>query len=487
MATQSERNFRENDEPFGEHVARVRSKWFNLIELWEVFNHLKLPKRGKILDIGCADGRFLEYAHSRAPRSALFGIDYARNPLKKCLTKEFRISAACADACDMPFKPGLFSAGVSIQVVQHFSNREERLRALQAYYDVLQEGAKLVVTVLNQKTWYHSVDNLKYGQLKSCPQIFVHLFNEKDLREDLENAGFVVNRISGINNLPTWCYHKLGFLVVILDIFISECVRPLSLMKGSYLLAECTRSAHAKKSNRAESLLNRFSRSTTFSVFRKKGVLSATGYLTYAFITDMLVIRSHGYIMEANLQEIDEPGIFFGDLQTKNLEFHSLEPGVNLPEFCYGISSKESQSRLKQGHRCFYMTSKGAIVCAVWIGLGKINYPGRSVYLYSDTPVFSLQPDQAWLYDLVCDPVHRGKGWTTLLVREALKRCKELGMHRITATVGLSNVASIKVMLKNKFQILYKVGFVRLLFIAFRKKRHVDQEFTNRYLGKKTP
>jgi len=240
---QNERNFREIDEPFGEHVARVRSRWFNLIELWEVHKHLKSPKRGRMLDIGCADGRFLEYVHSRSRQCTLFGIDYAKNPLKKCLAKRIKISVACADVCDIPFKSGLFSAGVSIQVVQHVPLKEERIRALQGCYRVLEEGAKLVVTVVNQSTWFHAVDNRKEGQLKSCPEIFIHLFDQKDLREELESAGFNVERIIGINNLPTWCYNKLGFLAVILDVFISECVRPLGLKKGSYLLAECTRRA----------------------------------------------------------------------------------------------------------------------------------------------------------------------------------------------------------------------------------------------------
>jgi SAM-dependent methyltransferase/GNAT superfamily N-acetyltransferase len=451
--------------------------------LWKVFRHLKLPRHGKILDIGCADGRFLEYVHSRVAHCALYGIDYARNPLRKCLAKRFKISVACADVCDIPFKSGLFSGGVSIQVFQHIPSREERIRALQGCYHALEEGANLVVTVLNQSTWYHSVDNWKEGQLKSCPEIFVHLFDEKDLREELESAGFVVNQIIGINNLPTWCYNKLGFLVIILDVFISEFVRPLSLKKGSYLLAKCTRSSHVKKISGAESLSDRVFRSKTFSVFRKKGFFRAAGYFMSAFISDMLVVRSRGYIIEADLQEIDSSTPFSGELKAKGLEFYSLEPNVDLPEFCYGISRKEAQSRLSQGHKCFYLTLKGAIVCATWIGLGKVNYPGRSVYLYSDTSVFSLQPDQAWLYDLVCDPIHRGKGWTTLLVHAVLVRCKEMGLLRMTATVGLANAASIKVMLKNHFLILYKVNYLRLFFLTFRKKFQSDPEFSKKYLG----
>jgi RimJ/RimL family protein N-acetyltransferase len=141
------------------------------------------------------------------------------------------------------------------------------------------------------------------------------------------------------------------------------------------------------------------------------------------------------------------------------------------------------KTRLSQGHRCFYLTLNGSIVCATWIGLGKITYPGRSVYLYSDTPVFFLQPDQAWLYDLICNPVHRCKGLTTVLVHATLIRCKEMGLSRMTATVGLANTPSIKVMLKNHFVILNKVNFLRLFFIVFRKKSHVDPEFSKKYLA----
>ncbi|MGA3083609.1 MAG: class I SAM-dependent methyltransferase [Thermodesulfobacteriota bacterium] len=57
------------------------------MELQNVFKILKAKDEDKVLNVGCSDGRFLEYLHARLPYCKLFGIDFARNPLKELLKK----------------------------------------------------------------------------------------------------------------------------------------------------------------------------------------------------------------------------------------------------------------------------------------------------------------------------------------------------------------------------------------------------------------
>lgn len=233
-----ERRFRERNLPFGEHVLRCRSKWERYIELQNVFHYLKIPNGDAVLDIGCADGRFLEYINTRLPDCPLYGIDFAYNSLKLLLQKVTH-NVACGDICNMPFKSNIFKYACCIQTIQQIPSQDERHKALREILSTLKKNGTFVLTVLNQETWHDTVDNGKDGPLRSCPELYVYLFNPLDLQCELEKAGFIVEIITGINNLPVKLVRRLGIIGVYVDLLISRVIPSLSLRKGTYLLAKC--------------------------------------------------------------------------------------------------------------------------------------------------------------------------------------------------------------------------------------------------------
>lgn len=234
-----ERQFREGNTPYGEHVAASRSPRSLEIEMRNIVRFLSIHDGEAVLDVGCADGRFLEYLHGRTPRCRLFGSDFARSPLLKMRIKPFETHAACADACDLPFKRGAFPRIVSIQVLQQIPTRMERLRALRDIHGILRPGGSFVLTVLNRPTWRYQVINGKEGPLVSSPLVHVYLYDARELANDLQSAGYVVKRIAGINNLPSSYLRNLGVAGIAMDLLITRFFTSLSLKKGSYLLAEC--------------------------------------------------------------------------------------------------------------------------------------------------------------------------------------------------------------------------------------------------------
>jgi SAM-dependent methyltransferase len=234
-----ERKYREQDVPFGVWTLKTKTRWWNQIELWNVFMGLGVQKGDKVLDVGCSDGRFLEYLHGRSLNNKLFGIDFARNPLKEILNKPFPSQAVCGDVTDLPFKGASFDRTVVLQVTQHLPSKKERMRGLRSIHSVLKEKGTVAIMVDNQNTWSDMVANGKEGPFIHVPDLYIYLYNANDLREELEEAGFCDIKITGINNLPVKYLKRLKILGVWLDLLISNYVKALSLKRGCYLLATC--------------------------------------------------------------------------------------------------------------------------------------------------------------------------------------------------------------------------------------------------------
>ena len=131
---------------------------------------------------------------------------------------------------------------------------------------------------------------------------------------------------------------------------------------------------------------------------------------------------------------------------------------------------------MDQGHRCYVIKEAGAVVSSCWVGVGKVSYGGASVYLYSNHPTFLLEPGQAWLYDSITEPAHRRKGLSTILKHEVMTDLKNLGISRLTATVGIDNVANIKSLLRAGFTLKERVRYRRFLFFRYRKRKKPGDE-----------
>jgi len=222
----------------------------------------------------------------------------------------------------------------------------------------------------------------------------------------------------------------------------------------------------------------RIASSETYRLFKLEGFKRAVLHL-WALLRDhwrsLLFIKVEGYIAEAALRDFRYSERYRQNIQAQRMEFQLLKQGEKLPDFCYGITPHEIENRLAAQHRCYVLKQEGNVICIAWMGFGRINYGENSVYLYSDHTTFTLKPDQAWLYESMCDPQHRRKGFYTWLKNETFRHLKDLGITSVLATVGVDNIGNIKAMLRSGFRLKEKVLFRRCLLFQIRKKQILSE------------
>jgi len=234
-----QRLFREKEkEPFGSFQIKVMGRWWNEVELKNVLNALAIKGKEKILDAGCADGRLLEYIYKKFPLCELYGTDFALNPIRQVLKKNISAHLICADVSELPIKDLFFDLVASVEVIFMLPTHEQRIKALTEFYRVLKEKGSVVITVDNYNTWFEEIDGGKEGFFKSAPDLYAYLYKPEELKKDLEEAGFKVVKLTGINNLPRKYLNRFKKIGVLLDLFISNFFKTLSFKRGAYLLAK---------------------------------------------------------------------------------------------------------------------------------------------------------------------------------------------------------------------------------------------------------
>jgi SAM-dependent methyltransferase len=151
--------------------------------------------RGRVLDLGCGPGNFLDLL---APHGRTFGSDYSVDALRYCASRgHARLSSA--DFHQLPFAGDSFSLITCIDVLEHL--RDDAVAAAEIAR-VMAPGALLVMTVPAFAALWGDHDEL-YGHYRR--------YRVPQLRRRLEGAGLVVERATYFEPLylpPLFLYRK---------------------------------------------------------------------------------------------------------------------------------------------------------------------------------------------------------------------------------------------------------------------------------------
>ncbi len=153
---------------------------------YQLFRRIPYIKGGKILDVGCGEGKFLEFLSKNYEGMELYGSDMYDVPLE--IRQKYKIFKG--ELHSIKAEDNFFDIITMWGSIEHMI---DPLQSLQKAYRLLKKGGTLIVWTINidsfeakifKRYWYHLLLPEHYSQ-----------FSDKTLKVMVEKAGFKVKRI----------------------------------------------------------------------------------------------------------------------------------------------------------------------------------------------------------------------------------------------------------------------------------------------------
>ena len=161
------------------HEEFVENKFKKISEL--------IPEKSKILDIGCNEGKILNFLKN----PDYFGIDINKD---KILDKEIKFKQADLNKDELPFKKEKFDFVLLLDVLEHVVNPQKLLLDSK---QKLNSNGKLIITLPND---YHLLNKIRFVLNKHltenpfAPYGHLHYFPIKSGEKFLKENGFKIEK-----------------------------------------------------------------------------------------------------------------------------------------------------------------------------------------------------------------------------------------------------------------------------------------------------
>lgn len=193
--------------------------------LEQVCGHVQRLRPGRLLDLGCGDGRFARLVKTACPGVTIHGCDVSGAALSRTegLDRSYVVDL---DANPLPEADESFDVVTASEVLEHLSDPRHALAEAKR---VLRPGGRLVVTVPNIAFWRFRWQALR-GEVPSvtADERHLHSYNAASLRRLLESEGFRVLRITGLRRRFDWL-GRVSYRLLC-DSLLAEAERPLTLL-----------------------------------------------------------------------------------------------------------------------------------------------------------------------------------------------------------------------------------------------------------------
>jgi len=147
-----------------------------------------------VLDVGCSSCYLA--APLAARRNTIVGIELDAAAARDAQAFCEQVLLGDVETMDLPLEPGSFDVVLLGDVIEHLSDPVDALRRLRRF---LRPGGRLVLSTPNVANWAIRLSLLagrwRYTDRGILDRTHTHLFTRATLRETIETAGYVVDRI----------------------------------------------------------------------------------------------------------------------------------------------------------------------------------------------------------------------------------------------------------------------------------------------------
>jgi len=129
----------------------------------KILKIVNISEHGKVLDVSCSDGKFLNHLHDFAPDLELFGIDISNEDIEKA-KKDFPYANFKEESVSrLTFDDNTFDIIFSIMSLHHYQNPNDFLKEV---FRVLKpDGVLYLADLIPKYIWMQKIHNWK-----GCPE-----------------------------------------------------------------------------------------------------------------------------------------------------------------------------------------------------------------------------------------------------------------------------------------------------------------------------
>ncbi|MED1408126.1 MULTISPECIES: class I SAM-dependent methyltransferase [Bacillus] len=121
-----------------------------------VIEHFQLQGKEKILEVGCANGKFLSLLQTNGHTGHLTGFDQSETMLSEAAIKNSIIEWKLGDASKLPFEDNCYDWIVARHILYHMKDVE---KTIQGFHKVIRPGGGLLATT-NSKVSLPRIDEM---------------------------------------------------------------------------------------------------------------------------------------------------------------------------------------------------------------------------------------------------------------------------------------------------------------------------------------
>ena len=169
------------------NTGRMQKKgWTKTLKVIEYYS----PNKGRILDIGCGPGWFLDTARERTWDT--YGVDMS-SFFSKFAQEKLGLNVFCGRFEEANFKENFFDVITMFDFIEHVKKPLDLLRNVR---HILKDDGLLVITTADIDSLCAKIYGINWRQI--IPIGHIYYFSRKSMRNILEKAGFKILKITGV-------------------------------------------------------------------------------------------------------------------------------------------------------------------------------------------------------------------------------------------------------------------------------------------------